>query len=255
MRLSSLPIVWSKWRHWRKYQKLRKIDPKLVDFLVYELGVFPNRLDLYRIALTPRGAPVVQRYGVRVTNERLEYLGDAVLELVVSDYLFHRYPLRAEGQLTQLRSYLVCRKSCSYFSERIGLARLAANASRGVLFTARMKGDLLEAFLGALFLDVGFEKARRAFVDKVLKGNVDFAEVETKSVDAKSALYMWAKKKNALVSIYVKDDPDRPSYFLALVHVDGRLVGQASAVRKKLAEQAACERVCEALSIRQFNSR
>lgn len=254
MRLLNLFGAFEEWWRWSKYKKLRRFDPELVDFLVCKLGVFPNRLELYHIALTPRGAPMALQFGMSVTNERLEYLGDAVLELVVSDFLFHRYPLRDEGILTQMRSYLVCRNSFNHLSDQIGLAKLGAQISGGLHFTTRMKGDLLEAFFGALFLDLGYESARRAFVDKVLMGNVDFSEAEIKSVDAKSALYIWAKKKDALVCIDVKDDPDRPSYFLALVYVDGKLLGQASAVRKKFAEQAACERVCEVLSIRQFNS-
>lgn len=253
MRLFDIPALFEQWRRRRRCRKLRRQEPELVDFLVYKLGVFPRRLDLYRIALTPRGAPQALQSGVKVTNERLEYLGDAVLELVVSDYLFHRYPLRKEGQLTQLRAYLVCRKSFNHLSDRIGLGKLAARMSEGVHFTMRMKGDILEAFFGALFLDVGFEEAQRAFVEMVLKGNVDFAEAEANSVDAKSRLYMWAKKQGAEVSIRVEPDPRRPEHFQAMVYVDDRLRGKGSAVRKKLAEQAACEKVCEALSIRRIS--
>lgn len=253
MRLSGVLTLFQQWRRKRRCRKLRECNPELVDFLVYKLGVFPGRVDLYRIALSPRGAPLPLGSGFKVSNERLEFLGDAVLELVVSDFLFQRYPRREEGQLTQLRAYLVCRRNFNQLSERIGLAQLAERMVEGVCFSTRMKGDLLEAFFGALFLDVGFEETRRAFIDRVLKGNIDFALAEANSVDAKSSLYMWAKKKNAAVSIEVSNDPNHAAYFEAMVYIDGRLLGQASAARKKLAEQAACERVCEELSIQRFN--
>lgn len=237
------------WRRRSRYAKLRKEEPELVDFLVHRLGVYPGHLDFYRVAFTHRGAPMELQSGMKVTNERLEYLGDAVLELIVSDFLFHRYPLRDEGQLTQLRSCIVCRKSFNQLSERIGLGGLAVRMSGGRNFSMRMKGDVLEAFFGALFLDVGFEATRRVFVDRVLKDNVDFTELEAHSIDPKSQVYMWAKKKDLPVAIEVIADPNEAGRFLAKVSVGEKLLGQGTGVRKKLAEQAACAQVCSALSM------
>lgn len=232
-----------------RYARLRKEEPELVDFLVHKLGVYPGSLDLYRVAFTPRGAPLELGSGMKVTNERLEYLGDAVLELAVSDFLFHRYPTREEGKLTQLRSYLVCRKSLNQLSERIGLGRLAVGMTGGRNFSMRMKGDVLEAFFGALFLDVGFNAARRAFVDGVLRNNIDFAEVEAHSVDPKSLVYIWARKQGVSVQLDVCADPNDSSHFLARVFVDGVLRGKGVGVRKKLAEQEACAQMCRELLI------
>ena len=113
----------------------------------------------------------------------------------------------------------------------------------------RMKGDVLEAFFGALFLDVGFNAARRAFVDGVLRNNIDFAEVEAHSVDPKSLVYIWARKQGVSVQLDVCTDPNDSSRFLARVFVDGVLRGKGVGVRKKLAEQEACAQMCHELLI------
>lgn len=237
------------WRRRCRYARLRKEEPELVDFLVRKLGVYPGRLDFYRVAFTHRGAPLELKSGFKVTNERLEYLGDAVLELAVSDFLFHRYPLREEGYLTQLRSCIVCRKSFNSIAERLGLDDLAVHMSGGRSFSMRMKGDALEAFFGALYLDVGFETARRAFVMCVLREFVNMEKLESDIVDPKSRVYIWARKNGVAVSIDTDRDFLDSSKFLAKVLIDGNVAGQGSARSKKLAEQAACEQVCEALAI------
>ena len=130
------------------------------------LGFIPLNIKLYELALTHKSAKALISHGEVINNERLEYLGDAILDAVIADYLFRNYPEQNEGFLTKMRSKMVKRKHLNLIAYRLGIHRLViANTHPGNI-TKYLYGNALEALIGAVYLDRGFKKTCR-FIEKI----------------------------------------------------------------------------------------
>ena len=204
------------------------------------LGFVPAKLSLYRLAFSHKSFAHSQPvFGAR-NNERLEYLGDAVLGTIVAEYLFKKYPNRNEGFLTKMRSKIVKRKSLNDIADQMGLDVFLIQ--NGVdMVSNSMLGNALEALIGAIYIDIGYQGTRRFVVKRMLRAYMDIQELETFDDNYKSQLLEWCQKQNKPIAYKVlsKFKFDNRDRFRICVMVDEEVIATAEDFSKKAAEQLA----------------
>jgi ribonuclease-3 len=214
------------------------------------LGFRPGSLKLYEIAFIHRSATFVMPDGKKVNNERLEFLGDAVLDAILSDYLFEKFPDASEGLMTKIRSRIVNREALNDLALSMGINSIlisnvnAANPSRNLY------GDALEALIGAIFLDKGFRKTKKLFINKVLNRFLDLEEIVRTDPDYKSLVFEWVQKnKSNLVFTYNEeyDFGQKKSLFSVRLLIDRQELGEGQGASKKEAEQEAAAKAWKVL--------
>lgn len=204
------------------------------------LGITPGDLPLYRQALRHVSAVAEDRPDLP-DNERLEFLGDAVLDAIIGGLLFSTYPDKGEGFLTRMRSKLVSRSQLNILAKHIQIERvLESNLARS--HESSVPGNALEALIGALFLDKGFERTRKVVV-KLIHQHFDLKEIEKEDKDGKSRLLEWGQKRRKKVEFVVKEEHGGPrgKTYVAEVLINGDLKGTGRGVSKKSAEQEAAQ--------------
>lgn len=213
-------------------------------------GIFPNNIELYKLALIHRSASVFLPDGTAVNNERLEYLGDAVLEAIVSEHMFLRFPDMNEGFLTQLRSKIVSRQTLNEMCVRIGLSEHIISQNGSGIVQKHLNGDALEAMIGAIYLDKGYDFVNRLVV-RVFDANLDLAEITATETDFKSRLIEWCQKSKHTIQFetkYCEDSTAQNPTFRSVAIIDGIEVGYGIGASKKEAEQRASCAVSEVMS-------
>jgi ribonuclease-3 len=213
------------------------------------LGYNPVHLPYYQAALMHRS----KIEEIAENNERLEFLGDAILGAVVAEYLFKRYPYQPEGFLTELRSRIVRRESLNALALQMGLDKLVQynQADRG-LSRSHIFGNALEALVGAVYLDVGYNKTRTFILRQMIKGYVDIEMLESTDTNYKNRLLSWAQRQGKKVhfdTLDEKNEGSRKVFTMGIVW-DGKVVGQATGFSKKEAGQMAAQKAIEALGIK-----
>ncbi|MBQ5647677.1 MAG: ribonuclease III [Alistipes sp.] len=206
-------------------------------------GFIPNNIELYKLALVHKSASI-DIGGRSINNERLEFLGDAVIESITSDYLFIEYPDYDEGQLTKLRSKLVSRQSLNAIACKLGLDKhiiccRSVNATQKHIF-----GDAFEAMMGAIYLDQGYNFANRLLINDIYASKLSLEEVDETETDFKSRLIEWGQKNHHTVLFRTKGNPTGAGAtrsFHCTVLVDNLEVGHGLGSSKKEAEQRAAE--------------
>ncbi len=222
-------------------------------------GFIPNNIELYKLALIHKSASVMLPDGRAVNNERLEYLGDAVIETVTSDYLFIEFPDRDEGFLTQLRSKIVSRQSLNALAETLGLDRhLILNHAPGNGITQKhIYGDAFEAMMGAIYLDQGYNFVNRLLINRIFFRHLDLGQLTAEETDFKSRLIEWCQKNRYHFSFRTTHDrngrADHPVFYTTIV-IDGMEVGHGAGESKKEAEQHAAFSVAHFMSDEQCAS-
>lgn len=214
-------------------------------------GICPNNIELYKLALIHRSASVFLPDGTPINNERLEFLGDAVLESIVSDFLFIEFPDENEGFLTQTRSKIVSRQTLNDLCVKIGLSEhIISNAGGGVI-QKHLNGDALEAMIGAIYLDKGYDIVNRLIINKILRKYLDLGEMTHTETDFKSRLIEWCQKSKHTIRFDTGFDSDstaqHPS-FKSVAIIDDMEVGFGVGESKKEAEQRASYAVSQVLS-------
>lgn len=209
-------------------------------------GYTPKEVFLYRLAMTH--SSLVRRNGnesepARECNERLEFLGDSILDSVVAEFLFKIYPTKDEGFLTEMRSKIVNRKSLNAICKKIGLSNLIQHNQNGTV-NRSMYGDALEAFIGAVYLDLGYHKARRFVLRRILDPHIQMNLVEKQIISYKNKLIEYVqKKKLGILEFEVLDEigegPNKT--FRVQSMVGDRVLGFGEGKNKKTAEQRASE--------------
>ncbi len=215
-------------------------------------GFIPNNIELYKLALIHKSASVVTEDGRHVNNERLEYLGDAIIESVTSDYLFIEFPDRDEGFLTQLRSKMVSRQTLNDVAKRIGLDDYVISHTSNNVSHKHIYGDAFEAMMGAIYLDQGYDFVNRLLINKIF---VDYIKVDTLSeaeTDFKSRLIEWCQKNHHTIRFQTQYDKSFSSSshptFYSKVLIDNIEVGYGAGDSKKEAEQRAAHSVAHGVS-------
>ena len=227
---------------------------KVVDDM---FGFIPNNIELYKLALIHKSASLVLEDGRPINNERLEFLGDAVLESIVSDYLFIEFPEQNEGFLTKLRSRIVSRASLNKLAVRIGLDRHIITQGNYSSQQKNLYGDALEAMVGALYLDKGYDFTNRLIINHLLNRYIDLVDMTEQETDFKSRLIEWCQKNHLKIVFRTGNDKEYSSnhpVFYSTVLVDGIEVGHGSGESKKEAEQHAAFSVAEYMTDEQCAS-
>lgn len=215
-------------------------------------GFVPRNIICYMQALRHHSvSSTVHENGQRDSNERLEYLGDSVLNTVVAELLFIRYPYKQEGFLTEMRSKIVSRNSLNDLSLKIGLKELLHIDKKMLGMNTRntIYGNALEAFVGAIYLDAGYTGARR-FIYKKLLVHIDLDSLQSKETNFKGRLIEWGQKAGKNVSFDTEEfvSQKQKIYKISVV-VDGNTIAMSENISKKKAEQLAAEKVFEQLHI------
>ena len=224
-------------------------DRDLAKRLYEILGFTPCRLSLFKTAFYHKSMSNTAK-GSRPNNERLEFLGDAVLSTVVAEYLFSKYPQGDEGFLTKMRSKIVKRATLNSIADKMGLDVILSEYSQGKM-SKSMLGNAFEAMIGAIYLEMGYNKAKRYIINQILRRYLDIHELEDRDDNYKSKLLEWGQKNgNAiefiLINRYKFNKRDR---FLIGVNIDGEQKATAEDFNKKSAEQTAAKAVVHLLQI------
>lgn len=210
------------------------------------LGFYPLNLELYKLAMLNKSYFAKDKEGRLINNERLEFLGDAVLETIVTDILYHRFPQKKEGFLSVLRSRLVQRKMLNKLGMQIGLNRFAKAAGYSKPFN--IYGNTLEALIGAIYLDRGYEYAYQ-FVNTFLKKHVNLSKLSNEEGNYKVKLQEWAQKNKMNFHYEMRESDETKSIqFVAELYIEDILAGEGRASSKKEAQQLAAEVACRKLS-------
>lgn len=220
-------------------------EKKLYSSLFKLTGCRPNKIELYKIALTHKSQTVRQK-GRSVNNERLEFLGDAVLETVVSDMVFRHYPKKSEGFLTNLRSRIVCRDSLNKVADSIGLTRYVSVSHDQSSPHNNVGGNALEALIGALYLDLGFRACRKFVIGRILPALGSLEQISEEEVNFKSKLVEWCQKNRIRLEFTLKQREgtnDNAPLFVSKVLLEGCIAGSGNGYSKKEAHQQAAKEV------------
>ena len=220
-------------------------------------GFVPHNIELYKLALIHKSASLILDNGQTVNNERLEFLGDAVIESVTSDYLFIEFPGRDEGFLTQLRAKIVSRQSLNGLAVRLGLDKEVISNSGASIIQKHIHGDAFEAMMGAIYLDQGYEFVNRLLINDIYERYLNLDELTASETDYKSRLIEWCQKHRRSIAFRTEHDKGYAAnhpLFYATVLIDGIEVGHGSGESKKGAEQQAAYSVAEYMSDEQCAS-
>ncbi|MDE3126183.1 MAG: ribonuclease III [Bacteroidota bacterium] len=212
------------------------------------LGIKPGKLSLYKIALSHRsvkGTP-------EENNERLEYLGDAVLSAIVADYLFKRYPYKGEGFLTEMRSKMVNRQQLNEIAVKMGLKRITRfNKFDSSLKSSQIFGNTLEAITGAIYLDKGYEKTRQWVIRQILIPHMFIDDLELIDINLKNKLIGWANRNGKVLNFELveeKLEAGRRVFTINAV-LDGEILSMGKGFNKKDASQIAAQAAIEKLGL------
>lgn len=233
--------------------RLSKDDKDLARAIKLILGIRPNNVKLYRLATQHSSVAKENIGGIKESNERLEYLGDAILSSVIADYLFKRYPYKEEGFLTEIRSRIVSRDSLNLLGKKIGLDKIIAfyDTARHQQSYKSIMGDTLEAMIGAVYLDKGYVRCKKIILNKLLLPYLDIESIVQNNPNFKSRVIEWAHRNNRSVRFIILDVIEYKHYkeFIAQVLIDEKPAGKGSGYSKKNAEQEAASKTCEILNI------
>ncbi|NDA61468.1 MAG: ribonuclease III [Chitinophagia bacterium] len=212
------------------------------------LGIDTSNTQLYRIALSHRSVKETPDEN----NERLEYLGDAILSAVVADYLFKRYPYKGEGYLTEMRSKMVNRQQLNEIALRMGLRKLTFyNKFDNALKGSHIFGNTLEALVGAVYLDKGYRKTQHWVLNQIVLPHMFVDDLESIDINLKNKLIGWASKngKSLLFDLVDEKREGNRRLFLMNVLLDGEVIASGQGYNKKDASQQAAQTALVKLGI------
>lgn len=220
------------------FEKIRKI-----------LGFKPNNLRFYRKAFTHRSANIIDDNGNPFNYERLEFLGDAILGSVISAFLYRSAPKGDEGYLTKTRSKIVSREHLNELGRDFNLIQFVESKVASSHFGENIHGNLFEAFIGAIYLDKGFDTCEKFIEKKIIKTYVDLDKLDGKITSYKSLLIEWCQKeKKSFQFDFIEDNGiEGQKFFSVKLFIDEKVIGKARATSKKKAEEKASQRAYFAL--------
>lgn len=208
------------------------------------LGFLPRNISLYRLAFIPKSALQKNPSGNHLNNERLEYLGDAVLDAIVADYLFNRYPEGDEGFMTKLRARIVKRKNLDYLAIKIEIPEMINPRVPTGSKSKHIYGNALEALVGAIYLDRGYRTAKKFFERKIMKKHIDLVQLLQKDPDYKSRIIEWTQKNRVEITFESKEEQESGSKspsFVSIILLNEEEKGTGRGDSKKEAEQQAAK--------------
>ena len=223
-----------------------KEELDLIGFILKKFGYRPKDLKYFYKAITHKS---FRNHEIEFSNERLEFLGDAVLDSVVADYLFVKFEDEDEGYLTRIKSKIVNRKTLSDIGEAMNIREiLRYNQARSINLST-LEGNAFEAILGAIYLDGGYEAVKKAVQNHVFRNFVNISRLLEEEIDFKSKLFIWCQKKKLQLNFDVLKEVNTGSGWVYEVEVEinGKKYGRGKGSAKKLAEQEAAKETLELL--------
>ena len=226
------------------FQNYFSADQKLFLSLRNILGFYPINLSLYKQCLRHRSAAKLLKEGSDNSNERLEFLGDAVLGAAVAHYLFRKFPFKDEGFLTKIRARIVSRANLNSLSRKLGLFDMIEVNRENAQVYKSAGGDALEAFIGAIYLDKGYQEAQNFVINKLIKIHLDLEEILNTDKDFKSKLVEWSQKEKHTIKYEVAAEKGigMNKYYIIDLYVDEVKQTTGNGNSKKIAEQHAAEK-------------
>ncbi len=204
------------------------------------LGFYPDQIDYYHLALRHKSASITTADGQDLSNERLEFLGDAVLSSVITDILYHRFQNSQEGFLTNTRSKIINRESLNHLAIQLGLDKhIKASKYLNYHANSNIHGNALEAMMGAIYLDLGYRKCKQ-FVEQKLLNIIDLEELSLQEVNYKSKVIEWCQK-NKLTAEFtlIKEDIAKANKhtFTTQLSIAGTVISTSQGANKKESQQ------------------
>ncbi|MFM7856467.1 MAG: ribonuclease III [Flammeovirgaceae bacterium] len=228
-----------------------KEDKRLIDAIKTIAGFSPSNISLYKLAIL-HSSKSKEQDGFRESNERLEYLGDAILGAAIADYLFKKYPFKDEGFLTEIRSRIVNRESLNNIARKIGIAAIVKFDQRNIQLQNVILGNTLEALVGAIYLDKGYLRAKKFVIDKLVQPYLNLDTIVSSTTNHKSKLLEWSQRQGKEIrfeTIEIKNTGRNYKEFSIQVFIGEVAFGLGIGSNKKKAEQAAAEKTCGMLEI------
>ena len=208
------------------------------------LGFYPRNIQLYQQALLHKSTSIRSEKGRPLNNERLEFLGDAILDAIVGDIVYKHFEGRREGFLSNTRSKIVQRETLNKLAVEIGLDKLVKYSTRSSSHNSYMYGNAFEAFIGAIYLDQGYERCKRFMEEKIFKNYIDLDKMSRKEVNFKSKLIEWSQKSKVEVSFELIEqflDEDYNPMFHTEIRIEGISAGKGTGYSKKESQQNAAQ--------------
>ncbi len=225
-------------------EKRSKEDIELMRFFVKKLGYRPVNIHLFEQAITHRS---LSHTGISYSNERLEFLGDAIFDAIIAEFLYDRFKDEDEGYLTKVKSKVVSRKTLSEIGEELGIREiLRYNHSRSINISS-LEGNAFEAIIGALYLDSNFETVRKIITQQIFRKYIDLNKILEEEIDFKSRLFIWSQKRRLQLDFVVlKEENIQGNWnYEIIVEVNKVRYGLGYGPSKKVAEQAAAKETLE----------
>ena len=225
-------------------------DRQLIKGIRNIFGYYPGNISLYKLAFQHRSVAQQSFNGNKVNNERLEYLGDAILGAVVADYLFKLFPFKDEGFLTEMRSKMVSRVQLNKLSHKLGIDTFIQTAGENNNHFRSIKGDAFEALIGAIYLDKGYTFTKKILIGKIIKFYFDIDDLENKDTNFKSKLIEWSQreKKNVEFIVVAEKGNGYNKQYVVEALIDKISSGEGCDFSIKGAEQGAAEKAWNLLS-------
>lgn len=224
-------------------------DKELYSSFYHILGFYPRNISYYRQALLHKSSSLKVNQGLPVNNERLEFLGDAILDAIVGDIVFRHFTGKREGFLTNTRSKIVQRESLNKIAVEIGLDKLIKSSSKSSSHNSYMCGNAFEALIGAIYLDRGYDCCMKFISGRILQRLIDIDKVAYKEVNFKSKLIEWGQKNRLTIAFNLieqtKESATTP-VFASRVLIEGIACGEGKGYSKKESQQQAAK---EALNL------
>lgn len=236
---------------WKILKSKSETDSKLIAAIRNIAGFTPSNLELYRLATLHSSIAKPNGTGLKDSNERLEYLGDAILGAAVADYLFKKFPYKDEGFLTEIRSRIVNREALNLLARKIGIGTIVQFDNKNSHLQQVILVNTLEAIVGAVYLDKGYLRCKKFVIDKLIAPYYDLEEVVNSNSNYKSKLIEWSQREGKNIRfeiVEIKKSKNRKE-FTAQVMLDNEAQGLGYGNNKKKAEQDAAFKTLEILKI------
>lgn len=233
-----------------KHRTTAGADKRLAERVYNLTGIRPRNISLYYQALRHSSVAVEIKEGVKNSNERLEFLGDAVLGIIVAEYLFKMYPFKGEGFLTKMRSRIVNRAQLNQLAMKMGLNELIESDLKGNR-AGSIYGDAFEALVGAIYLDKGFLAAKKFIIERIIKHHINIDEIEHTDTDYKSRLLNWGQqeKRRVVFEVIGEKGPPHNKIYTVQVKIDGKPQMSFQHHSKRRAEQFAAQLTLERMGL------
>jgi len=205
------------------------------------LGFVPRNYKYYLLAFIHKSASKAVFNDITINNDRLEFLGDAILDSLVAEHLFHKFPDKDEGFLTQMRSKIVNRDNLNTIAVKLGISNMVISKTSSENYRS-LYGDVLEALVGALYLDKGYLFTRKIVVERIIQNHINLNRLIEIEKDFKSRIIEWAQKNRKSInfrSFEETEDQSNTPVFISHLIIGDEVCGRGSGNSKKEAEQNA----------------